>query len=612
LADASSTPDRTTFRRPTLLRFASDDFMDEFMNVLDNEPERLGDWQAVWETWRQPAPISPPAESPLALPLKLYQPAHQRYYLITACMVCRVPGMPDRVLDVNRGEQVSFVVRRLKREAGPAPGETEFPTTSNLDSFAEYAFVATAQGYRWQRVGLTTDPQGEERLPLFGVSYTASDDRKRRLLSGLVPVGKREAYVAADTVEDDDTETEGGPDPRWVLFYSDVVRPWQLLVEQDAKFRAEQGGNEAAVRQKVEEELARAGETNQDKIDAAVDQALLDYDKDAKQLADERRMASWYILLDFAEFLQRHLRDVWHALPDKTGQVEGAERELLQALQALSGGHTLGEALREIEKHRSQLEGAVLAYEEVPDLEGNDFWRSTLTYEPDDPSWLASFDLTDFASLVDEEDDDPSQLESRIVKALKSVGSPKTTVPPLPLAARQQKVESGESYWYVIRCVFERPCCNGLPTRVVMSEPSEPFQIASFFDPQAPARPIRISLPLDTSPAGLRKFAKNTAFVMSDVLACQVGQISNITLADLVLSVLPWPFHKPLPDPTSGPCRSGDADAGMVCSLSIPIVTLCALVLLIIMVNLFEYFFRWIKYFIVSFPIPGLKAKESA
>jgi len=46
--------------------------------------------------------------------------------------------------------------------------------------------------------------------------------------------------------------------------------------------------------------------------------------------------------------------------------------------------------------------------------------------------------------------------------------------------------------------------------------------MAAYFDPDAPARPIRIGLPVDTTPAGLRKFDKNAAFVMSDTLCGQV------------------------------------------------------------------------------------------
>ena len=71
--------------------------------------------------------------------------------------------------------------------------------------------------------------------------------------------------------------------------------------------------------------------------------------------------------------------------------------------------------------------------------------------------------------------------------------------------------------------------------------------MAGFFDPDAPARPIRIALPLDTSPAGLRKFDRNTAFMISDMLCGQIDRMKGMTLGDLVLSVLPWPFHKDLP-----------------------------------------------------------------
>ena len=59
-------------------------------------------------------------------------------------------------------------------------------------------------------------------------------------------------------------------------------------------------------------------------------------------------------------------------------------------------------------------------------------------------------------------------------------------------------------------------------SRTVCSDPTEPFQMASFFDPDAPARPIRIALPIDTTPAGLRKFDKNTAFMVTDVLCGQI------------------------------------------------------------------------------------------
>jgi hypothetical protein len=134
--------------------------------------------------------------------------------------------------------------------------------------------------------------------------------------------------------------------------------------------------------------------------------------------------------------------------------------------------------------------------------------------------------------------------------------------------------------------------------------------MAGFFDPDAPARPIRIALPLDTSPAGLRKFDKNTAFMISDMLCGQIKRAKGLSLGDLVLSVLPWPFHKELPVPDGGPCKSGSTQFGMICSLSIPIITMCALILLMIIVSVLDFMFRWIPYFIVCFPLPGFRAKK--
>ena len=72
------------------------------------------------------------------------------------------------------------------------------------------------------------------------------------------------------------------------------------------------------------------------------------------------------------------------------------------------------------------------------------------------------------------------------------------------------------------------------------------------------------------------------------------------------MSILPWPFHRDLDAPDKGPCSFG-----MMCSLSIPIITLCALILLIIMVSLLDMIFHWMPFFITCFPLPGLKAKKS-
>jgi hypothetical protein len=108
-------------------------------------------------------------------------------------------------------------------------------------------------------------------------------------------------------------------------------------------------------------------------------------------------------------------------------------------------------------------------------------------------------------------------------------------------------------------------------------------------------------MPFDISPAGLRKFPKATTFMISDMLCGQLKRMRQLTLGDLVLSVLPWPFHKDLPKPDSdGPCEDS---FGMFCSLSIPIVTILALVLLLILAALFDLFFHWLPWLFICFKV---------
>jgi len=52
--DPKVTQNRVKFRTPTILRFASDTFMDEFHNLLSTEPQRLGEYVAAPEAWNAP------------------------------------------------------------------------------------------------------------------------------------------------------------------------------------------------------------------------------------------------------------------------------------------------------------------------------------------------------------------------------------------------------------------------------------------------------------------------------------------------------------------------------------------------------------------------------
>jgi hypothetical protein len=452
----------------------------------------------------------------------------------------------------------------------------------------------------------------------------------------MIPVGKREAYMGAGTFT---PATNGTSAPnstaktaRKIHFRVQVTEPWKNLL-----------------RTANDDANTLASAASADPTPSLAELNLLR--KDSRQSA---QTLSWYVLLDFVKYLQLYLPRVWLAVKDKNkAGLEPNQREvnLYDALANIHFEDSDISVLRVGTSYTpSQFASSLLdALNRIGTLDNTDqlFWEDkldsvTTAYNreanPIDPNWPDFlFPLADLEVAVPLP---PASVGSPPPgeEANEGNGLPTTGIPPA-LATNQAKVDNlavlvvralpensdqpappppvasqpvldTREGTFVIRCVYERPVCGPLDPPL-LSEPSAQFQMASFFDPDAPARPIRIALPLDTSPAGLRKFDKNTAFMISDQLCGQMQRIKGITFADLVLSVLPWPFHKGLSVPEVGPCKTGgNLELGMICTLSIPIITICALILLFIIVLLLDIIFKWIPFFIMCFPLPGFKGKK--
>lgn len=605
-------PALEVFKQPSLLRFATDSFMEDFVGILEKDPSHLPEWMVQPETWHGSTPST----------LKLYQPAHQRYYLVTSTLVCRQPGLPDLKIDPGRQDRVSFVVRRLFPPGGPDTSK-ELPAF-DLATWDQYAYVKTPEGSRWQDVknaAVSSADElvpGEELNPLFAVNYTEDDGRKRRLFAGLVPAGNREAFMGAGLYQPNGnngsrTPAEGAEandlsvptDPRMYLLRSRVIEPWKSLIDQALATGKAMGREGEPTLPDPLHQPPPGDETHLELVKASREQI---------------QTASWYILLDFANFLRKNLSEVWDVVSGsqpKNTLPSQVKRDLVDFLDSpvvnltksvlISGsGHQVGDVrltfteaignITNFEEFESRLERVTTLYNRK-NIDPNSDWPDFL-FPLADP---LEFDSTDAKTRADKVD----KLEALVQAALPAV--PKAPMPAKALAT--QPVSDPREGWFVIRCVFERPECGPFKPPVV-SEPTQPFQLASFFDPDAPARPIRIALPLDTSPAGLRKFDKNATFMISDMLCGQINGLTGLTLGDWVRSVLPWPLYKKLdPSKDTGPCADNGNPAGMMCTLSIPIVTVCALILLMIIVKLFDTFFRWLPFFITCFRLPGMKAK---
>ena len=492
---------------------------------------------------------------------------------------------------------------------------------------------------------------GEEQLPLFGTNFTEDDGRRRRVWAGLIPTGKRESYMGAPAIAGaggggggtSQGEAQSTVDPRMMPLWLQVTEPWKRLIEKSESARGMQTPVHNPLSPSQDEPLPG---------DAKV--------ASTKTLREQIQTVSWYVLLDFGKYLEEHLPDVWQVVrgqqPESSLANRQAELAVYNALKtttlpaAVAGALTtqtlypesmkvvpalykaanvpanLRDALKAVVTFdanptaEERLESVAVSYDRDKPSPSNtskpDPAWPTFLFPLADPSVVATAGPLPSVTLDPDPKETAAQTAGRKVDrlaALVEAALPAQAPPPqsqLPLAA-QRALDLREG-WFVLRCVYERPECGPLDPPVV-SAPTEPFQMAGFFDPDAPARPVRIALPLDTSPAGLRKFDKNTAFMISDMLCGQIERVKGLSLGDLIRSVLPWPLHKDLSVPDGGPCKSGAGlEIGMICSLSIPIITLCALLLLFIIVFLLDIIFRWVPFFFICFPLPGLSAKKKS
>lgn len=543
------------FRRPALLRFASDAFMDEVQAQLAADPASLDALVARAETWRdEGAGWSPVEESEDVI--KLYQPVHQRYYLVTASLVCQVRGLPDRTVDVASQEATSFVLRRLPLDADGVPLDETTPGYTEYGWFGDGGWKPLDGSAGLDRVGGTAGGDGaptlerEERLPLFPLAFTDSAfGNTRRLLAGFIPVAGRETFETAPRADaPPPTPDPGDPlgDPRLGDYEARVV--YGLLPILDA-------------------------------LDPAPGEPV------AHVTDEDVREPFAFALLDLLLFLETYLPSILAAV--QVGSGSGLTGEALLVFSAVNRLASHGVALTTlsaIHAERDFIESGEM------NLSGH---PGTLPGRGLDPLARLTSTQIEHALLAlrirDLDYSDAQSLNRRVRDALGPYEGGYETAEPVANPAVAGRIGSDGGAVYAIRCVYERPRCRRYGLFPLVSARSRPFRLAGFFDPDAPVRPTRIALPVDTSVAGLRSFPKAVSFLISDQLRAQLDRVQGIKLEALDKGEIG---------------EEGGWTLGMICSLSIPIITICAFILLLIIVFVLNIVFWWIPFFRICFPIP--------
>lgn len=520
-ADATT---RARMRRPALLRFASDSFMDDVAAVLADDPGKLADLEARPESFRPPPPGEGPDWKPPPGPLKLFQAVHGRFYLVAATLACRLPGLPEHPADPVRRETVSFVLRR-KREGsewawvtGPPGGS---PAWAPVSAGREASLVA-----------------GEDQLPLFPLNYEHGG-RRRRLYVGLVPTSSREAFVAAGPLSPLEGETPPPgqiADPRRLALAETVLGPMGSMPQDPHPPTPLK-----------DPELAAA----------------------AARAAEKRLEMSRFALAELIGLLRSAIPDLFDAITGRKLPPGGDAGTLYDRFKKTHVGPA---------GHPTWHDALGTAWDQHLAIAGEDNPAKVTLVADLSASTLSAAELDKlFAKAL------PPLTSTAGAAGAAAVSGP-------PTAPQVPKLDARGEAVYVLRCVYRRPECGPLRPDVV-SDPSQDFTISSFYDFDAPVRPLMISLPVDTSLKDLRRYRKGVSFLISDQLRQQMSRAASLKEA------------------LDGNVGSGaQFNVGLICSFSIPIITIVALILLMMIVSLLNFVFGWLPYLRICFPI-GLKGK---
>jgi hypothetical protein len=475
-AGSLKTPE--VLRRPAILGFGSDTFMDDLLADLARKPDAIAARVATGKSlsYRERQPGEAYGFQPTTEALKLYQPAHGWFYLVTGSLVCQLPGLPDHGVDLSAGDKAGFVLRRLG------------------DGGRELALVVGSDGKKsWQPASGAALVDGEELLPLFPLGFQEGD-RRRRMMAGVIPAASQDALQAAPVAGvSPPVDPSGKPGP------ADAF--------EEVKGRVTNGIN-VLVSGPVPADATLQPETSR------------------------------FILMDLADFLQQYIPVAWNAIQNGSTPL-GKAGALVTFLRGLTvSGRSVASLVKDI-----------------------------LSFSLDTayPYNLAGLDVSpDLATTI-------ATFEARLQDALEEATG--TSIANVPI-----EVQSVGATKYVVRLVYQKPRCGPLQADVV-SAPSEPFLLAPYFDVDAPSRPIRIAMPFDPSIKGLRQFKKNVKLVLSDALRKKVAGIGKIN------------------DSIQGP----GFDCGGF-SFSIPIITICAMIILFVFIFLLNIVFWWLPFVKICFP----------
>jgi hypothetical protein len=138
---------------------------------------------------------------------------------------------------------------------------------------------------------------------------------------------------------------------------------------------------------------------------------------------------------------------------------------------------------------------------------------------------------------------------------------------------------------------------DGCPPELVWSGPSEFFKIVPWYESNRDIPPVQVTLP-DPLQKGFRESVKpNVSFVVPNGL----------------FNLLQANDPKKMADGEGQEPQSGGLELDWICGFNIPVITICAFIVLNIFLQLFNIIFRWLLFIKICIPVPkGLLPKSNS
>jgi hypothetical protein len=573
---------------PTLIERREEDFVRALMDHLRSE-ERL---EALVNT-------SLDAKAAPGTPLKLYPPIQRVHQLVIVEACCSEPGYPR--LDPRRIAGAGLVVRRVRdgghlawakvgpravgwqtldaRSSGAVIGEDDDPDPAQRRPRLSAGHPVINAGLAANLAVRGPDVPGEHVVPLHMLPPDICESLKRTLLFGWLPVG-------VDDAVDDDSPSGALPP----LDSEDIT--------------------------KLQQHLSGFLRAHDELIDSPLDQwptgeqwQELQEPEDAEAQTDHDRHAFVTMLLQ--------LRNEFDAFGEST-----ESRAVAGALQSLRTLHVSDVVKR-------------MFGEKCVDL----LVRKCLDEDVDltSPQSISTRVRKELAQVIDEQFPfgQPGTVNDFLVLAKAHIApalpllqwaaaalfyapdsSPTDAAPPalpdywLPVTDQQAKAiaaacaasavarfdrlfVAGRSYSqsgerYAARCFIRVACDKGCPPELVWSAYSAEFTVAPWWEPSG-VKPRVVPLPDPFDRTLLRQLRPNAAFQLPSKLA---NLMSRAALKKMRDGEAP---------------QAGGPDIAWICGFNIPIITLCAVIVLSIFLQLLNIVFWWLPFVKTCIPLPRAK-----